>query len=129
MSLNSHSFKVKVLDNHLDILNHVNNVQYLNWVQEAALRHWAILTNKEIDSNYFWVVARHEIDYISSALLNDELTVKTWIGNSKGKISERFVNIYRGEELIVKVKTIWCLMNKKTLKSVVIPEEVYAILV
>lgn len=128
MANNSHSFVVKVNKEHLDILNHVNNVQYLNWVQEAALRHWAVLTTKEIDANYFWVVARHEIDYVSSALLNDELIVKTWIGNSKGKISERFVNIYRNEDLIVRVKTIWCLMNKKTLKSSVIPDEIYTIL-
>ncbi|MDV7187585.1 thioesterase family protein [Lutibacter sp. TH_r2] len=128
MSIKPYSFTVKVKKEHIDVLNHVNNVQYLNWVQDAALKHWATLTTEKIDANYFWVVARHEIDYISSALLNEELTVKTWIGLSKGKISERFVNIYRGEDLIVKVKTIWCLMSKKTFRSSIIPEEVYAIL-
>lgn len=124
----SYSFRVKVAENHLDILKHVNNVQYLYWVQDAAIKHWTLLTTPEIDKKYFWVVARHEIDYLSSALLNDKLTIKTWIGKSKGKISERFVNIYKEDKLLVKVKTIWCLMDKRTLKSTVIPKEVFELL-
>ena len=34
---------------HLDALSHVNNVQYLQLVQEAALKHWDALTaNSEV---------------------------------------------------------------------------------
>lgn len=125
---NSYTFQITVSESDIDLLNHVNNVQYLNWVQLAAIKHWTHLSTKEIDEKYVWVVARHEIDYLSSAFLKDELIVKTWIGKTRGKISERFVEFYKNEKLIVKVKTIWCIMDKSTMKSCIIPNEVLAIL-
>jgi acyl-CoA thioester hydrolase len=127
-SQNSFTFQLTISESDIDQLNHVNNVQYLNWVQLAAIKHWNKLSSKSIDEKYVWVVARHEIDYILPAFLNDKLTVKTWIGKTKGKISERFVEFYKNEKLIVKVKTIWCIMNKTTMKSCVIPDEVLTIL-
>ena len=38
----SHRFILKhqVIKEHLDDLNHVNNVQYLYWAQEIAKAHW-----------------------------------------------------------------------------------------
>ena len=106
----------------------MNNVNYLNWVQHAANKHWVLLSNSEIDSEFVWVVLRHEIDYISPAFLNDKITVKTWIGDSYGVKSDRFVEIKRGGELLTKSKTIWCLLNKKTLKPTRIPENILQLL-
>ena len=36
----------KVKQKHLDEFNHVNNVQYLYWVQEVAQAHWDKLNEK-----------------------------------------------------------------------------------
>lgn len=41
--MNSFTLERTVLPEHLDTLNHVNNVQYLYWVQEAAQAHWEAL--------------------------------------------------------------------------------------
>lgn len=128
MNDKSFEFELQVKETEIDELNHVNNVNYLNWVQLAANKHWEKLSNSDIDSEFIWVVLRHEIDYISPAFLNDKITVKTWIGESYGVKSERFVEVKRGGELLTKAKTIWCLLNKKTLKPTRIPENILQLL-
>ncbi|NQV78865.1 MAG: acyl-CoA thioesterase [Lutibacter sp.] len=114
--------------NELDDLNHVNNIHYIKWVQDVAQKHWGILSNTNLEAKYVWVVLRHEVDYLSSARLNDEITVKTWIGDSYGVKSERFVEIKKGDKLIANAKTIWCLLDKMTMKPVRIPSEIIKIL-
>ena len=128
MNDKSFEFNFQVKETEIDELNHVNNVNYLNWVQLAANKHWVFLSNSEIDSEFVWVVLRHEIDYISPAFLNENITVKTWIGETYGVKSERFVEIKREGELLTKAKTIWCLLNKKTLKPTRIPENILRLL-
>jgi acyl-CoA thioester hydrolase len=112
----------------IDTLNHVNNITYLQWVQHAAQKHWGILSNADIDKNYVWVVIRHEIDYFLPAILNDVITVSTYIGDSYGVKSERFVEIKKENKILVKAKTIWCLLDKNTMKPVKVPSEIMAIL-
>ena len=124
----THSFSLKVNKEDIDALNHVNNIRYVQWVQNAAQKHWQLLCEANFDATYVWVVLRHEIDYLSSAKLNDELTVYTWIGTSFGVKSERFVEIKKGIKLIAKAKTIWCLLDKETMKPIRIPPKVMKIL-
>lgn len=124
----SFSHRLIVSKNDLDTLNHVNNVTYLQWVQNVAEKHWKILCTDEIDDRYVWVVLRHEIDYYLPAMLNDDIVVTTYIGDSYGVKSERFVEIKKAEKLLAKAKTIWCLLDKKTMKPVKVPPEIKAIL-
>ena len=124
----SHQFTIKVKLEDIDVLNHVNNVVYLKWINEASEKHWAVLTNADIVSKYFWVCIRHEIDYKGEAYLNDEITVCTWIGASSGVKSIRHVAIYKNTKLICKAKTSWCLIDVKTKKPTRIKEDVLALL-
>jgi len=125
---NKFSFTHIVNKNEIDNLNHVNNIHYIQWVQNAAQKHWSSISNQIFDSKYVWVVLRHEIDYLASAKLGDKIQVNTWIGDSYGVKSERFVEIKKGEKLISKSKTVWCLLDKKTMKPIRIPLEVLNIL-
>ncbi len=124
MSKKSYSYTLLVTETEIDELNHVNNMHYLKYVQNAAKFHWKKLSNDAIDNKYVWVVLRHEIDYLFPAKLNDRLTVTTWIGKSYGVKSERFVEIKKGERVVLKAKTIWCLLAKKSLRPVRIPSEI-----
>jgi len=124
----SFTYTLIVSENDIDTLNHVNNITYLNWVQNAAQKHWSILSNTNIDNKYVWVVIRHEIDYFLPAVLNDVITVTTYIGDSYGVKSERFVEIKREDKILAKAKTIWCLLDKKTMKPVKVPSEIMGIL-
>ena len=117
-----HSFKVQFDD--IDALNHVNNIVYLNWVLEISGMHWDFLKTKEINEKYVWMVLRHEIDYLGQAYLNDTLTLYTWIDKNEGVKSTRIVHIYCADKLIIKSKTIWCLLDAKTLKPKRIGQEI-----
>ena len=118
-----------VSEKDIDHLNHVNNVVYLQWVQDIATKHWNQLKDGHDTSNYVWVVIRHELDYSSQATLNDVIKIKTWIGETTGVKSIRHVAFYKGERLLVKAKTFWCLVDAKTLRPRRITGEILKVLI
>ena len=109
-----HSFKVKLHD--IDVLNHVNNIVYLQWVQEVSYMHWDALASATIKDVYVWMALRHEIDYLSQAYVGDTITIHTWIDETEGVKSIRIVHIYCEDKLLTKSKTTFCLLDKETLK-------------
>ncbi len=78
--------KIPVLPQDIDQFAHVNNVIYLRWVQEVSTAHWNAAASKLQREAIGWVVVRHEIDYLNSALLGDEIIARTWVGTAE-KIS------------------------------------------
>src|SRR3982751_3779247 len=103
----SHSFRVAADD--IDEQGHVNNVTYLRWIQDVAVGHWLDAATQEQLDKYSWVVLRHEIDYKKQAYEGEEIKAETWVGEWTAATCERFTEIYRGPELLVKGKTIWCM--------------------
>lgn len=121
---NIFSYKLIVNKDQIDELNHVNNLVYLSWMLDAAGKHWNFLSSIEINKSFVWVVLRHEIDYLQSAKINDEITVITWVEKITGVKSERIVEIKKGDILLAKGKTTWCFLGKKTMRPARIPEDV-----
>ncbi len=77
----------------LDALQHVNNVRYLDWVQEISREHWSELTRPEWEARYFWVVRSHHIEYLRAAVAGDHLTLTTYVPKVSGPLSHRVVEI------------------------------------
>ena len=100
MKIFTNTLQVKEAD--IDALNHVNNVIYLQWINDISAMHWKSLSNTSIDSKYIWVAVRHEIDYLKPAFLNENITIKTWVDTVKGVKSIRKVAIYRDTILLAK---------------------------
>ena len=113
-----------VSENDIDELNHVNNTVYLKYVQDAASAHWYSLASPEISSQLYWIVRRHEIDYLKPAFLNDELIAKTWVEIFSGVTSKRHCEIYRGTELLTRSCTTWVSVDCQTLKPKRIDENI-----
>ncbi|HBK72426.1 MAG TPA: thioesterase [Flavobacteriaceae bacterium] len=120
-----YSFKVTLQD--IDDRNHVNNMVYLQWVQDVSGLHWESLASKELQESVVWFVLRHEIDYINQAYANDTINVVTWIDDAAGVKSTRIVHIYCEDKLLCKCKTSWCLLDAKSLKPKRIDNDVLAI--
>jgi len=120
-----HTQKIIVNKNEIDALNHVNNVVYLQWVNDVSEAHWKKLSTNNIQSKYIWVAVRHEIDYVKPAFLGEEITLKTYIDTLKGVKSVRKVEIYRNDELLAKSLTTWVLLDAKTQKITRIPNEIF----
>jgi len=120
---------VTVRSSDLDDLKHVNNVQYVQWIQDVAKEHWETRASDEILNTYFWVVIRHEIDYKQQGLLGDELLIQTFVGDHTHVTSQRLVNILnkKTKKVLVQAKSTWCLMDYKTKKPVKISEEMFRV--
>jgi acyl-CoA thioester hydrolase len=117
----SHSFRVFADD--IDEQRHVNNVVYVKWIQDVAVAHWLSATTEVEREKYAWIVIRHEIDYKSQAFENEEVTATTWVGEPTRISWERFTEITRGESLLVKARSVWCLIDRETSKPTRITSE------
>jgi len=116
-----HSFRVSAED--IDAQNHVNNVAFVKWIQDVAVAHWFSATTENQRERFTWIITRHEIDYKKPAFENEEVTVKTWVGEPTRVSWERFTEIKRGESLLVKARSVWCLIDRETLKPTRITSE------
>ena len=82
---------------HLDDLGHVNNVIFLQWMQDAAWAHshYLGLNLERYQALDTAMVARqHQLTYLSACYLGDELCVNTWLTKNDG------FNLYRQYEVI-----------------------------
>ena len=125
---NVYTLTITVSPEDLDILHHVNNLVYVKWMDKIATNHWAHLTKDTPLPQYVWVVVRHEIDYLKQAILGDEIIVKTWVGETKGVTSVRFMEFYKNDVLLVKAKTTWAMLDAITHKPSRIRENVLKVL-
>jgi acyl-CoA thioester hydrolase len=117
----SHSFLVAADD--IDEQEHVNNVAYLRWIQDIAVAHWRHSASEEMLTKFSWIVVRHEIDYKKQAFENEKITATTWVGEWSKVTCERFTEIHRGDDLLVKGRTVWCMINRETTKPARISSE------
>ncbi|MEM8506774.1 MAG: thioesterase family protein [Bacteroidota bacterium] len=110
----------------LDELNHVNNIRYLEWVQEISKAHWQKATEDVEVGEYLWVVKKHTIMYHQSAVLNDEIKISTRVLEWRGPVSTRFVEIKnnKSQQLLVSATTEWCLLKAETWKPARAPEHI-----
>ncbi|HEY0368075.1 MAG TPA: thioesterase family protein [Chthoniobacterales bacterium] len=111
-----YEIRVRVEEADIDAQGHVNNVVYLRWAQDVAVAHWRTLAPNESRDTIGWVVLRHEIDYKAAGLLNDQLRVKTWVGQRDGLAFERHTEVIRAhdEKLLARVRTLWVPIDPKT---------------
>jgi len=110
----SHSFRVRIDD--IDEQGHVNNVAYVRWIQDVAVAHWFHATTEQQQAKVVWVVLRHEVDYKRQSFEAEEITATTWVGEWTAVTCERFTEIHRGADLLVKARTIWCMLDRQTSK-------------
>ena len=110
--------RIVVHQEDLDEMMHVNNVRYLQWIQDVAKAHWEYRARPEWLEQYAWVALSHHIEYKKPAFLGDQLLVQTHVETFEGVKSHRLVRI-RNEEtqaLLVQSSTWWCMLDKATMK-------------
>lgn len=110
------SMEMTVPQTAIDSLGHVNNVIYLEWVQEVSSRHWAHSVSLSVQEQVKWIVLSHFISYKKPAFQDEVLVLSTWVEKFEGVKSERHVEIRRkkDDQLLVKTKTLWCLVDSRS---------------
>ena len=116
------------LPEHIDELGHVNNAVWVQWIQEVAVAHWRSVAAPQHDSAYFWVVVRHEIDYLRPARAGDVVTGRTWVGEApRGARFDRFVEFTGPDgKACVRARTFWAIIDRSSGRPIRVPREVVA---
>tara|TARA_S200000501_G_scaffold338405_1_gene345227 strand:- start:83 stop:472 length:390 start_codon:yes stop_codon:yes gene_type:complete len=119
-----------VVADDIDDLDHVNNITYLYWIQDASKNHWEELTKNLTNDFHLWIVRSHQIEYKRPARLGDKIIINTYVKRSKGFLSDRIVEISlkKSKQLLVRCKTQWCYINKETQNPERIPEYIISLL-
>lgn len=127
--MNHFQSEITVPASAIDNLKHVNNVVYLQWVQDVAEQHWNESTDSALREKLAWVVVNHFIEYKAPAFEKDLLILKTWVENYSGVTSERHTEILRkaDNKLLAKAKTLWCLLDKTNVKPLRITDDLRAL--
>jgi len=111
----------------IDENGHVNNVTYVQWMQDIAVEHYASIGGIQAQGpDATWVVRSHKIEYFRPAFVGEEIEIKTWVENIHHVRSLRMYEFIRKVDgkTLVKGETDWVFVNIKSGRPLAIPEEV-----
>lgn len=122
----SHDHSIRVATGDIDFMGHVNNANYLTWVQEAVLAHWRAIAPPQAVAGHLWVALKHEITYRRPALLDDDVVATVVLERIHGARAFYDTVIKRGEDVLAEVKSSWCCVAADTLRPARIARDVAA---
>jgi acyl-CoA thioester hydrolase len=113
---------------HIDELGHVNNAVWVQWMEQVAVTHWRSVAKPEHQDAYFWVVVRHEIDYLRAAIEGERILARTWAGETpQGAKFDRHME-FTGDDgkPRVRARSWWAIIDKASGRPIRVPPEVVA---
>lgn len=123
---NHHYHPINILPAHIDFMGHVNNANYLTWVQDAVIAHWERFAPSEAVSDHLWVALKHEITYRKPAFLDDDIIAEVLLEKIHGARAFYQTVIKRGEEVVAEITSSWCCICADTLRPVRIAKDISA---
>ena len=110
----------------IDMNGHVNNMVWLEWVQDIATAHWEAVAPPEHIDRYVWFVTRHEIDYRGNITLGESVTAHTYIPEPpSGARFVRCVDFTNAEgKKLVQVRSTWAMIDRASGRPLRVPPEV-----
>ena len=111
----------------IDENGHVNNVAYVQWMQDIAVEHYSSIggvTAQGPDAT--WVVREHQIEYLLPAFEAEEIEIRTWVENIRRVRSLRKYEFVRKSDnkVLVRGETDWVFVELKTGRPLPIPTKV-----
>jgi acyl-CoA thioester hydrolase len=111
----------------IDQNGHVNNVVFVQWMQDAAVAHSTSVGGTQLTQrlNATFVARRHTIEYRLPAYLGEQIEVRTWVSDCRRVSSRRkyeFVRLSDNKQL-AHGETDWVLIDLATLAPMQIPTE------
>src|SRR5512141_596711 len=111
----------------IDANGHVNNVVYVQWMQDIAVEHYSSIGGVEAQGpDSTWVVREHKIEYFLPAFAGEEIEIHTWVENVRRVRSLRKYEFVRKSDskTLVKGETDWVFVDVKSGMPRAIPEDV-----
>lgn len=102
----------------IDEQGHVNNLEYLRWMQSAAVAHSSVQgwpPDRYVEEGSAWVVRTHFIEYLVPAFEGDDVRVETWVTGFQKVTSLRRYRIVRAsdDKLLANAETNWAYIGRK----------------
>jgi len=120
--------EVQVTPEMVDRNGHVNNVAYIQWMQDAAVAHarssGCTAATSALDAT--WVARMHHIEYLRPAFAGDSITVLTWVANFRKVRSLRKYCMVRASDraVVAEAETDWVLVDAATGRPRPISQEI-----
>jgi acyl-CoA thioester hydrolase len=111
----------------IDENGHVNNVAYVQWMQDIAVEHYSSIGGVTAQGpQATWVVREHKIEYLLPVYVGEEIEIKTWVENIRRVRSLRKYEFVRKADgkVLVRGETDWVFVDLKTGRPLAIPEAV-----
>ncbi|MGN6356581.1 MAG: acyl-CoA thioesterase [Novosphingobium sp.] len=125
---NRHTLTFTARPEHIDVMGHVNNAVWVQWMEAIATAHWEADASPEHIAAYVWVVTRHEIDYRGNIAEGESVTAETMIpGAPTGARFDRLVEFRNSAgKVIVSARSTWAMIDRATGRIMRVPAEVAA---
>jgi acyl-CoA thioester hydrolase len=123
---NTSVFKVRYYE--CDLYGHVNNTNYLRYIQEAAFEASAAVgfgVDRYAGMQRSWHIHATDMEYLRPLKYGDTVEVKTWVADFRKVTSRRMYELRAQEtgELVARAATDWAFIDTTTGKPAVIPQE------
>ena len=122
-----HEFTIEIDPDDIDFMGHVNNANYLKWVQAAVIDHWRRFAPEAALAAYQWIAVKHDITYRKPAYLSDALVAVVVLDRLQGARAFYSTVIKRGEETLADVRSSWCCIDPLTHRPVRLQEDIVEI--
>ena len=112
----------------VDINNHVNNVAYVQWMQDVAVAHYRSVGGTAATQKVgaTWVARSHQITYLRPAFEGDLIRLLTWVTSLRKARSTRKYKFLRLDDdtILATGETDWVFVNMETGRPCSVPPEV-----
>ena len=123
-----YSYEFTIPKSAVDQNGHVNNVMYVQWMQDAAVRHYEAMGGSGLTQaiGATWVVRSHSVEYLRPAFEGERIRVQTWVANLRRVRSLRRYRFLRvtDDGLLVRGETEWVFVDASSGVPRAIPAEV-----
>ncbi|MCC6801914.1 MAG: acyl-CoA thioesterase [Anaerolineae bacterium] len=127
--IHKRTFRVRSYE--CDAYGHVNNANYLRYMQEAALDASAAVGYDEARYNemgHIWLIRETNIEYLRPLRFGDSVEVTTWVGDFRRVRSRRMYELHSvsSGELVAKASTDWVYIERASGRPARVPDEMIA---
>lgn len=128
LNLFKHKTNVEIRFVDVDVFRHVNNANYLTYIEIARVKYF----DEIVGWQYDWakkgiILAKAEIDFIIPIEMRDEISVYvrcSRLGNKSFDLEYRIVRMFKGQEqLMADAVTVMVAFDYDEKKSIEVPAE------
>jgi len=124
----THTRTFRVRHYECDAYGHLNNANYLRYMQESAYDASAAAgydLDRYSQMGRQWLIRETEIEYLLPLYYNDRVAVKTWVADFRRATSRRIYEFHNTADgtLAARGSTNWAFLDAKTYRPVTIPAE------